>query len=128
MAEEKPIDLDTIVDLDAGTDAQLDKATKIEKVLTVEEIKNMIAQLSVTEEGESLRTAMDDLKKGIRDNPEACAVLLPEEIGDMVKALNKITGRDLEKAVEKAKSGKRTKKSSIDLSSKEVQQEILDDL
>lgn len=122
---ETDIDLDGLIDLDAP----LDKPTTIERVATIEEIKAMIAQLSQTEDGEPLKTAMADLKKAIKHNPTACSLLLPEDVGEMVKHLYKMTDRDLEKAIEKA--SKRTKKDSkpkIDYSDKAVQQEILDDI
>lgn len=61
--------------------------------LTVEEIRSMIEQLSMTEQGESLREAMQDLKKALRANPEACALLLPEDIGQCVSYLRKLTGQ-----------------------------------
>lgn len=117
-----------VQDIDDLLDTTLDKPTTIEKVLSVEEIKSMIAQLSVTEEGEDLKKAMADLKKAIKDNPAACASLLPEDIGEMVAALYKLTNRDLEQAIEKGAKSKRGSKSKVDLNSKEVQQEILDDL
>lgn len=125
MAEIK-VDEDMPIDLDAPLDAP----APIEKVMSVEEIQAMIAQLSVTEDGEPLKKAMADLKKAIKDNPHACSALLPEDIGEMVKALYKMTDRDLTLAIEKAKK-KGSKKGGgpkVDLSDAKIQQEILDDL
>lgn len=100
----------------------------IESNLSAEQIKAMIAQLSVTEDGENLRSAMDDLKKALKANPAACATLLPEEIGAMVSVLKKITGRDIEEAAAGKKKGQKQTKIDIHNLSAEQQQEILDDL
>lgn len=99
-----------------------------ETPLTAEQIKAMIAQLSVTEDGEPLRGAMDDLKKALKANPAACATLLPEEIGAMVSVLKKITGRDIEEAASGKKKGQKKEKIDINNLTAEQQQEILDDL
>ena len=114
------------IDVDKLLEQQMTPPTKVEQPVTVEEIKAMIGQLSVTEEGEPLKNAMVELKKAIKENPAACTVLLPEDIGAMVKALYKLTDRDLEQAVEK--TNKKGKKTKVDLSDPKVQQEILDDL
>lgn len=44
---------------------------------------------------EDLKGAMDDLKGALMENPAACALMLPEDIGEMVKALRRITGQAL---------------------------------
>lgn len=96
--------------------------------LTTQQIQDKIAQLSVTEEGESLKGAMDDLKKALKANPAACAALLPQDIGEMVKYLMLLTGKDIEETM--ANKGTRKKKDKIDVSkmTEAQQQEILDDL
>lgn len=114
------------IDVDKLLEQQMTPSTKVEQPATVEEIQTMIAQLSVTEDGEPLKDAMIELKKAIKANPAACTVLLPEDIGEMVKALYRLTDRDLEQAV--AKANKKGKKDKIDLSDPKIQQEILDDL
>lgn len=58
--------------------------------ITVETIRARIEGLSVLD-GFDLKTAMDGLRGLILANPSACALLLPEEVGDMVGALRKMT-------------------------------------
>lgn len=59
--------------------------------ITIDDIRSKISQLAQTADGEPLRNAMQDLKIALRANPEACNLLMPEEIGEMVKHLYKIT-------------------------------------
>jgi len=101
----------------------------IPETLTTEQLQGMIAQLGVTEEGESLRNAMDDLKRALKVNPAACAALLPEDIGQMVDALMKVTGKELLEDMAKKKNGTKTAaKVKPDFSDPKVMQEIEDDL
>lgn len=93
--------------------------------LSTEDIQKRIAQLSVTEEGEPLQNAMQELKKALLANKAACAVLLPKDIGDMVAALNKMTGKHIEEAM-KEKGPK--KKVKFDYSDPSLLQEIEDNL
>lgn len=72
------------------------------------DIKARIEQLSALD-SEDLKPAMGELKKALMENPDACAILLPQDIGEMVKALMRITGQAIEEQV-KAKSKARTKK------------------
>lgn len=113
---------------EAQLDAVIDKPSTLEAIVSKEQIQSMIGQLSVTEEGESLRGAMQDLKKALLSNPEACSSLLPEEIGAMVAKLRKMTGRDVELAAERMKKSSKKSAPKIDFSNKDIQQEILDDL
>ena len=102
---------------------------KINEGLTTEELQRMIATLSTTEDNESLRTEMDDLKVALRANPAACASLLPEDIGAMVEALIKVTGKVIEEDMAK---GKKKSSPKVDLqaimSDPNKRQEIEDDL
>lgn len=41
--------------------------------------------------GENLEGAMKELKKALMENPEACELMLPQDIGLMVAALRSIT-------------------------------------
>jgi SUMO ligase MMS21 Smc5/6 complex component len=59
--------------------------------ISIADIREKIATLSQTADGEPLRGAMNDLQIALKSNPEACALLQPEEIGEMVKHLYKIT-------------------------------------
>lgn len=64
-------------------------------VITVEEIQEKIKLLSTTEDGEHLKNAMSELKVALRANPEAANLLMPEEIGELVKHLRKITATEI---------------------------------
>lgn len=43
--------------------------------------------------GDNLAKAMIDLKKALMANPDACKLMLPEEVGQMVAALRRITSQ-----------------------------------
>lgn len=60
----------------------------------VSDIKERILQLSALAE-DDLTNAMTELKAALKENPSAVEILLPEDIGEMVKALRKITGEAL---------------------------------
>jgi len=109
------------------------KDVEIPEVLTTEQLQSMIKQLSVTENDEDLRKEMDELKKALRANPAACASLLPEDIGQMVDALMKVTGKEIEedmadKRKSKSSTSSTAKAPKVDLSDPKVRQEIEDDL
>lgn len=55
--------------------------------------------------GEDLASEMKLLKKALVENPNACLLMLPEDIGQMVSALRKITGQALAVADAKPKKG-----------------------
>lgn len=61
--------------------------------LSLDAVRNMIEECSKTEDGESLRTAMSELKVALKANPAACAMLLPEDIGQMVGVLRRMTNK-----------------------------------
>lgn len=98
------------------------------------DIKDRIQQL-IDLSGEDLSSAMVDLKGALKHNPNACALMLPEDIGGIVSALQRITGKYLQ---EKAKqsTGKASKKASdklptlsdISKMTAEQQAELLADL
>ena len=44
---------------------------------------------------DDLKPAMDDLKRALMQNPAACSLMLPEDVGQMVAALRRITGQAL---------------------------------
>lgn len=60
-----------------------------------------------------LKEAMDSLKLSLLENPAAVEIMLPEDIGEMVKALMKITGQQITEAVNKKKTGRKTKEPSL---------------
>ena len=98
--------------------------------VTAQKIKDMIDALSQTEDGEPLKNAMSKLKVALLENPTACALLLPEDIGEMVKYLMKVTGRDLEmqQGSSAKKKGTSTKGPVIDFTDPETLKKLEDDL
>ena len=66
------------------------------------EISQRIKTLEVMS-GDDLKNEMMDLKKALLENPQACMLLLPEEIGSMVSHLRKITGIAIATASAKTK-------------------------
>ena len=83
-------------------------------------------RLKITElvdlDDEDLKDAMQDLKKALLDNPDAVALMLPVDIGEMVKALRRITGEAILSATKKP-----AKKASKKFTAEEMQN-ILDEL
>ena len=65
----------------------------IEEGSSTEEIKSRIDRLASLS-GLDLKLAMDGLKSLILANPSACTQLLPEDVGDMVSALRKMTSNE----------------------------------
>lgn len=64
--------------------------------------------------GEALEKEMSILKKALIENPDACAIMLPEDIGKMVAALRTMTGQALSEAVAKPKGkGKAPKQLAL---------------
>lgn len=112
--------------------AEVPFEVRIEDTLTLEEIRGKIAQLSTTETGESLASAMDDLKKALRANPSACAAMLPEDIGEMVRHLSRLNNKILEEDFSGAKKGTgkgtKQKKPVIDFNDPAVKKQIEDEL
>ena len=53
--------------------------------------------------GDDLKNEMMNLKKALLENPQACMLLLPDEIGSMVSALRKVTGIAIATASAKTK-------------------------
>ena len=72
------------------------------------EIQTRISMLSDMSEAD-LKTEMQSLKAAILANPAACALLLPQDIGQMVAALRRITGFAIQQATTKPKKEKATK-------------------
>jgi len=59
---------------------------------------------------EDLAPAMSQLKKALHENPDAVALMLPEDMGLMVAAIRKITGQTVVEASKpKAKGGAKKK-------------------
>lgn len=73
-------------------------------------IKQRISMLSSIEEG-TLKSEMDELKKLIKAAPEACQYLLPEELGQVVRALRSMTDNKL--AIDLGRAKPRKTKDTI---------------
>lgn len=56
---------------------------------------------------EDLKGAMDELKQALLQNPAATALLLPEDIGEMVAQLRRITGQACAEAAKPKKEKKK---------------------
>lgn len=63
--------------------------------------------------GEDLAGEMTLLKGALLANPDAVALMLPEDIGLMVAALRKITGQAITEASEKKPRGTGAKKKAL---------------
>lgn len=96
--------------------------------VSAQSIKDMIDRLSQTEDGEPLKDAMKSLKKALLENPTACALLLPEDIGEMVKHLMKVTGKDIEDQTNKSTKKKQGKTVPIDFTDANVLKQLEDNL
>ena len=71
---------------------------------------------------ENLKTAMQDLKKALMQNPNAISLMLPSDIGQMVIALRKMTGVEIAKAETTAKAGKVSKKKEAILTAEQMEE------
>ncbi len=80
---------------------------------TCSEIQARIANLC-NFEGDDLRTEMIQLKQALLENPAACMLLLPEDIGTMVSHLRKTVGVAIHNAsAAKAKKESKAKAPKI---------------
>jgi len=70
---------------------------------------------------DNLKTAMQDLKRALMQNPSAVSLMLPSDIGQMVIALRKMTGVELEAAKSSATKAKTGKKKEAILSSEQLE-------
>ena len=70
--------------------------------------------------GDSLKDEMVDLKKALLENPQACMLLLPEEIGSLVSSLRKITGIAIATASSKTSKKKEPKASAKKMTPEEL--------
>lgn len=74
--------------------------------MSLDQIKEMIDQLSQTETGQPLKNAMNDLQRALLDNPAACAIMGEEDIGEMVKNLYRMNGQIIAEEAGKVKTRK----------------------
>lgn len=90
-------------------------------------IKQRISLLGQCE-GHTLKSEMDELKKLIKAAPEACQFLLPEELGQMVRALRNMTDNKLAIDMGRAKPRASKKKAETPTLSAADLASALDDL
>ena len=79
--------------------------------ISVETIRQRIIELSDIK-GPPLKDAMTSLKNALRHNPEACNLLLPEEIGAMVAKIYELTNHKISE-VKSKDSVKKSKKVDL---------------
>lgn len=91
------------------TDKQaLDAQTASEISLRIASLENLL--------GDELKYEMQSLKKSLIENPSACLLLQPEDVGLLVSNLRKITGQ----AMASASKEKATKAKSKKLTAQEL--------
>ena len=78
------------------------------------EIQERISQLEELSETD-LKTEMDDLKMVLLQNPVACTLLLPEDIGKAVAAIKRLIYSAKNKADKEKPSTARSRKTKVDL-------------
>jgi len=72
---------------------------------------NQLEELSETD----LKTEMDDLKMVLLQNPVACILLLPEDIGKAVAAIKRLIYSAKDKSDKEKPSTVRSRRTKIDL-------------
>ncbi len=85
--------------------------------ISIEEIRSMITELATLPQ-ENMKDAMHKLKKALLANPDACNLLLPEEIGACVAGLYKSANQKIQQESAKSlvKAGKKAISGKVDLS------------
>ena len=83
------------------------------------EISQRIKQLEELS-GDDLKNEMMNLKKALLENPQACMLLLPDEIGAMVSSLRKITGIAIATASAKTKKAGEKKPAAKKMTAAEL--------
>jgi hypothetical protein len=96
--------------------------------LSVEQVQDMIHACSLTEDGESLRGAMTELKSALKANPVACAMLLPEDIGQMTTCLRKMTNREILADLTSGGTRKKESKSKVVVTQEQIDNLSAEDL
>lgn len=118
--EKKEPTLDDLLDAPLGV---TNKAIAEEAAIVTADIVPRIRQLNSLSDAQ-LEVEMKLLKAALMANPEAVALMLPEDVGEMVVALRRITKEAVVAAEAKAASGKKGTKSKT---TKSGQMEIADD-
>lgn len=83
------------------------------------DIKSKLNRLSALD-GSFLESAMKDLKKALMDNPQACYLILPQDIGKMVIALRAMKNEVIEAATETKEKAPKKAKASKALTAEEI--------
>lgn len=83
------------------------------------DIKTKINMLS-TMSDDSLKDAMTDLKKALLKNPQACYLILPHDIGEMVIALRAMKNEAVVEAATAKEKGPKKAKASKALTASEI--------
>lgn len=63
--------------------------------------------------GEDLSNEMTLLKDALHCNPDAVALMLPEDMGSLVTALRKVTNTSISEATKEKASGTKAKKKAL---------------
>lgn len=92
---------------------------------TYADLKARIEALEALSE-DNLRGEMDTLKKALMENPDACQLMLPEDMGMLVAALRRITGQALATAAEKKAKGRTKKEKAVPLTAEALEQGFAD--
>lgn len=93
------------------------------------DIKGRVLALGATDD-DDLATAMTELKKALLQNPNACLLMLDEDIGKMTLALRRLTQEALvegTKAKAEKKPGAKKKTAQVPLSAEDMQK-VFDEL
>ena len=77
--------------------------------------------------GDDLKNEMMNLKKALLENPQACMLLLPDEIGSMVSALRKVTGIAIATASAKTNKKKEPKAAGKKMTAQELADALNDE-
>lgn len=82
-----------------------------EDSVVVEQIRQRIADLQTMENGQ-IKESMKVLQGMLLANPSACALMLPEDTGLLVRALRKMTGNTQALMIANSKPSRKTKETS----------------
>lgn len=87
-----------------------------ETELALKDIREKIAELTTIKgDRELLKNGIRSLQKALVENPAACAIMLPEDIGSAVELIRIYVGKEVQEEAAKKATSKRTV-SRIDLS------------
>lgn len=70
--------------------------------------------------GEDLASEMKQLKACLMQNPDACALMLPQDIGELVSALTRLSGEDIAASMAPKAKGRKPKEEKIAMTAEEL--------